>query len=65
MTSDEPPYYIVLTSRSGHQQTHTIGPFCTRPLADAVADLVVGSPAEVRQCRPNLCTAALGRIEGS
>ena len=60
MTTDEPPYYIVLTSRSGHQQTHTIGPFCTRPLAAAVADLVMGSPVEVRQCRPDIRAAALG-----
>jgi hypothetical protein len=59
MTTDEPPFYIVLTSRSGHQQTHTIGPFCTRPLAVAVADLVMGSPAEVRQSRPDIRAAAL------
>ncbi|HKV68259.1 MAG TPA: hypothetical protein VJN72_09225 [Gaiellales bacterium] len=66
MTTDEPPYYIILTSRSGQQQTHTIGPFCTKPLAGAVAALVTGSPAEVRQCRPNVCIAALGRRhEGS
>ena len=60
MTTDEPPYYIILTSRSGHQQTHTIGPFCTKRLAGAVADLVTGSPAEVRQCRPDVCSAAMG-----
>jgi hypothetical protein len=60
MTTEEPPYYIILTSRSGHQQTHTIGPFCTKPLAGAVALLVTGSPAEVRQCRPNVCREALG-----
>ena len=61
MTTAEPPYYIILTSRSGHQQTHTIGPFCTKPLAGAVAALVTGSPAEVRQCRPHICSAAMGR----
>ena len=61
MTTEEPPYYIILTSRSGHQQTHTIGPFCTKPLAGAVASLVTWSPAEVRQCRPNVCRTALGR----
>jgi len=61
MTTDEPAYYIILTSRSGYQQTHTIGPFCTKPLAGAVALLVTGSPAEVRQCRPSVCRAAVGR----
>jgi hypothetical protein len=59
MTTDEPPFYIVLTSRSGQQQTHTIGPFCTRPLAEALAGLVVGSPAEVRQCQPDIRGVAL------
>ena len=59
-TTDDPPYYIVLTSGSGHQQTHTIGPVCTKPLAGAVAALVTGSPAEVRQCRPDVCSAAMG-----
>lgn len=61
MTTDEPPYYIVLTSRSGYQQTHTIGPFGTSVQAGAVASLVTGGPAEVRRCRPNVCAAALGR----
>lgn len=61
MATNDAPFYVVLTSRSGYQQTHTIGPFRTSVQAGAVASLVTGSPAEVRQSRPTLLAAALGR----
>jgi len=60
MTTRERAYYIVLTSQSGYQQTHTIDPFCTSGQARAVASLVTGGPAEVRRSQPSLRAAALG-----